>query len=283
MRGFLVLLIIFGSLPYCLTQPWIGVLVFSWISYMNPHRYAWGFVRGFPVALIVALTTLVGMLMTRDKNSLPKDSCVVLMILLLMLFTFTTFFAINQNLAWRHLNEVLKIFLMIFVSIILINDGKKLRYLLLVMSLSLGLIGIKGGVWAILSGGSQRVYGPEGTFVGDNNDLALALNMTLPLLLYLSKDEPSRWLKLFLKVSFVMCIVAILFTYSRGGFLALALVALLLLIKAKYKSLAVITVSMGILIGLWLVPGKWSDRMNTIQTYEEDNSVMGRINAWKTA
>jgi probable O-glycosylation ligase (exosortase A-associated) len=172
---------------------------------------------------------------------------------------------------------------MIFVSVILINDAKKLRYLLLVMALSLGFIGLKGGVWALLSGGSHRVYGPAGTFVGENNDLALALNMALPLLLYLGKDEPRRWLRGLLKVCFVMSIVAIIFTYSRGGFLALGLVSFLLMIKAKYKSLAVVTLAIGCLLALWLVPAKWGDRMNTIQTYEQDGSAMGRINAWKMA
>jgi probable O-glycosylation ligase (exosortase A-associated) len=283
MRAAVILLIILGSLPYCLSRPWIGVLVFSWISYMNPHRYAWGFIRSFPLALIVALATLVGLVATRDKSSLPKDQALILMCLLWLLFVFTTYFAINQSAAWAHLNQVSKIFLMIFVSVILINDAKKLRYLLLVMALSLGLIGLKGGIWAILSGGSHRVYGPAGTFVGDNNDLALALNMALPLLLYLSKDEPRQWLRILLKTCFVMSIVAIIFTYSRGGFLALGLVSILLMMKAKYKSLAVITVAIGCLFTLWLVPTKWGDRMNTIQTYEQDGSAMGRINAWKMA
>jgi len=283
MRATVVLLIIFGSLPYCLSRPWVGVLVFSWISYMNPHRYAWGFVRSFPIALIVALATLVGLVATKDKSSLPKDNALILMGMLWLLFVFTTYFAINQDAAWSHLNQVSKIFLMIYVSVILINDPTKLRYLLLVMALSLGLIGLKGGIWAMLSGGAHRVYGPAGTFVGDNNDLALALNMALPLLLYLSKDESRRWLKLLLKVTFVMSIVAIIFTYSRGGFLALGLVAFLLLIKAKYKSLAVIALGIGFLVAMWIVPAKWGDRMNTIQTYEEDGSAMGRINAWKMA
>jgi probable O-glycosylation ligase (exosortase A-associated) len=283
MRAAVVLLIIFGSLPYCLSRPWVGVLVFSWISYMNPHRYAWGFIRGFPVALIVALATMIGLVATKDKSSLPKDNALILMGLLWLLFVFTTYFAINQRDAWPHLNENSKIFLMIFVSVILINSATKLRYLLLIMALSLGLIGLKGGIWAILSGGAHRVYGPAGTFVGDNNDLALALNMALPLLLYLSKDEPRPWLKLLLKTTFVMSIVAIIFTYSRGGFLALGLVSFLLMIKAKYKSLAVITLGIGSLMAMWIVPAKWGDRMNTIQTYEEDGSAMGRINAWKMA
>jgi probable O-glycosylation ligase (exosortase A-associated) len=283
MRGIIIFLTILGSLPYTLMQPWIGVLVFSWISYMNPHKYAWGPVRTFPLAFVVALVTMTGMLMTKDRSRLSKDPAVVLMILLLVLFVFTTFFALNQEGAWIQLNKVWKIFLMTFVTVILINTRFKLKALLLVISLSVGLIGLKGGIWALKSGGTNRVYGPEGSFFFDNNDLALALNMALPLLLYLAKDEQRRWLKNLLRVCFVGSIVAIIFTYSRGGFLTLALVGFMLLIKAKYKSLAIIMLFFGIVSLAFITPGQWVGRMYTIETYQEDGSAMGRINAWKTS
>jgi probable O-glycosylation ligase (exosortase A-associated) len=283
MRGTVVLIIILGSLPFCLSQPWIGVLMYSWISYMNPHRYAWGPARDFPVALIVALTTLMGLAFTKDKSPLTKDGITVLMILLWIVFAFTTVFAINQDEALPHFIQTSKIWLMILVSVLLINTPKKLRYLILVIALSLGLIGIKGGIWALSSGGANRVYGPDGTFISDNNDVALAFNMALPLMLYLSKDEKNYWLKMLLKASFVLTIVATIFTYSRGGFLALAVVGFLLLVKARYKSLAIVLVALAVVLGTLIVPSQWSERMGTIQTYQEDRSAMGRINAWRTA
>jgi probable O-glycosylation ligase (exosortase A-associated) len=283
MRGTVVLIIILGSLPFCLSQPWIGVLMYSWISYMNPHRYAWGPARDFPVALIVALTTLIGLAFTRDKSSLTKDGITVLMLLLWVVFAFTTIFAINRDDAFAHFLQTSKIWLMILVSVLLINNPKKLRYLILVIALSLGLIGIKGGIWALTSGGANRVYGPDGTFISDNNDVALAFNMALPLMLYLSKDEKNYWLRMLLKTSFALTIVATIFTYSRGGFLALAVVGFLLLVKARYKSLAIVLVTIAVVLGTLIVPAQWSERMGTIQTYQEDRSAMGRINAWRTA
>jgi probable O-glycosylation ligase (exosortase A-associated) len=145
------------------------------------------------------------------------------------------------------------------------------------------LIGIKGGIWALTSGGANRVYGPDGTFISDNNDVALAFNMALPLMLYLSKDEKNYWLRMLLKASFALTIVATVFTYSRGGFLALAVVGFLLLAKARYKSLAIVLLAIAVVLGTLIVPAQWSERMGTIQTYQEDRSAMGRINAWRTA
>lgn len=283
MRGLLLFLVIIGSLPYCLRRPWIGVLMFSWISYMNPHRYAWGPIRTFPIALVVALVTLIGLALTDDRSRLTRDPATVLMAALWAVFAFTTLFAFNETWAQYELNQVSKILIMTFVTIMLINDSGKLRYLLLVIALSVGLIGLKGGIWAIASGGSNRVYGPEGSFIFDNNDIALALNMSLPLLLYLSKDEPRKWLRWLLRGCFGMSIVAVVFTYSRGGFVAMVVVGLLLLIKAKYKSLAVMTLLAGMLLLLPLIPQKWSSRMDTISDGDEDRSAHGRINAWRTS
>ena len=282
MRGILLFLIIIGSLPYCLSRPWIGVLMFSWISYMNPHRYAWGPIRTFPVALVVALITLIGLALTKDRSRLTRDPATLLMAALWVLFVFTTFFAFNPQWAWYELNQVSKILLMVFVTIVLINDATKLRYLLLVIALSIGLIGLKGGIWAIASGGTNRVYGPDGSFLADNNDIALALNMALPLLLYLSKDEPRNWLRWLLRACFGMSIVAIIFTYSRGGFVAMVLLGFMLLIKAKYKSLAVMTLLAGLLLLSPLIPQQWNNRMDTINQGEEDRSAHGRVNAWRT-
>ena len=112
MRGTLLFLIIIGSLPKCLAQPWIGVLMFSWISFMNPHKYAWGPARSFPVAMVVSIVTLVGLVLTRDKQPLPTEKITILMLLLWMVFAITTPFAINQEGAWPHFIEVSKILLM---------------------------------------------------------------------------------------------------------------------------------------------------------------------------
>ena len=43
MRDLLITAIIFGMLPIVIKRPWIGALMFVWISLMTPQRYAFGF------------------------------------------------------------------------------------------------------------------------------------------------------------------------------------------------------------------------------------------------
>lgn len=283
MRDIFLYIIFFALLPFSFLRPWIGVIIFSWISYMNPHRFTWGTAYDFPFAKIVAIVTIIGLLFTKDKMSLPKTRETMLIVLLGIYFTFTTFFAFNQNAAWIQWEKVIKILIMTLATMVLINDPKKLKYLVMVIAISIGFLGIKGGIFSLATGGSFRVYGPPGSFFADNNDMALALNMTLPMLFYLAKNEENKYLKMILWGAFILSIVSIIFTYSRGGFLTLAAVGTLLLVKSRYKTFAVVIAAVIIIVGTTYIPEKWFERIDTIKTYEEDNSAMGRINAWHTA
>src|SRR5262245_15052453 len=53
MRDLHVTALIFASLPYIFKRPYVGVLVWTWISFMNPHRLTWGFAFNMPFAMIV--------------------------------------------------------------------------------------------------------------------------------------------------------------------------------------------------------------------------------------
>ena len=44
MRDIFVTLVVFGSLPLILWRPFYGIIMWTWLGYMNPHRMAWGFV-----------------------------------------------------------------------------------------------------------------------------------------------------------------------------------------------------------------------------------------------
>jgi len=45
MLGLAVALFILASLPVILIYPYVGILVWSWIGFMNPHKLSWGLSR----------------------------------------------------------------------------------------------------------------------------------------------------------------------------------------------------------------------------------------------
>jgi len=247
---------------------------------MNPHRYAW---IEFPFAEIVAIATLAGYLFTQDKDKFHMEMETVFILILWVLFTLSCFTALNPNQAWLMLEQTSKVLLMALLTLPLINNKDKLRYLILVIGLSLGLLGLKGAVFSILTGGVHNVRGPDGSFIAGEGDFSLALNMTLPILFFQARNESKKWLKILLYACFLGSIISIIFTFRRGGFLALAVVIFLLLLKSNRRIIAGILVAVVILSAPYFITEKWFTRMDTIQTYEEDASAMGRINAWRLA
>lgn len=280
MRVLILFIIIICLLPLCFTRPWIGILTFSWLSYMNPHRYAW---IDFPFAEIVALTVLAGYLFTDDKDKFHMERETMLILILWLLFTINCFTAWDPNQAWYDLQQTSKVLLMSLLTLPLINNKIKLRYLILVIGFSLGLLGLKGAVFTILSGGVYNVRGPDNSFIGGEGDFALALNMTLPLLFFQARNESTKWFKLSLYTCFLGSLTSIIFTFRRGGFLALAVVIFLLLLKSNRRIIAGTFVVVVLFSAPFFISEKWFNRMETIQTYQEDASAMGRINAWRLA
>ncbi|HET8579228.1 MAG TPA: putative O-glycosylation ligase, exosortase A system-associated [Methylomirabilota bacterium] len=282
-RDVAFLIVITGLTPVSFFRPWLGVLAWSWIAYMAPHMLTWGFGQRLPVAMMIGGATLLGFIFTRDKQPLPRAAVVPLLVLFAIDITMTSLLAIEPGLAWGKWDWVVKSLLMSFVTMSLFQDRHRLRWLYMVMALSLGFYGLKGGIWVLKTGGAERVFGPEGTFFGDNNELGLALCMMLPFLIYLSREEPRPWLKRLMRVTFAFTIIAILFTYSRGALLGLLAIAALLIWRSPWRTLAIATALGLALVITPLLPDKWWGRMDTITEENQDTSIQGRLEAWKTA
>jgi len=282
MRDLLFLTVWAGSLPLIIYRPWIGILVWSWIGYMNPHMLSWG-ARSLPVAMAVAVVTLVGLVITKDRKGVPLTREMVFLLLLTIHFTITTAMAWAPDAAWVQWDKVMKIMLFTFITPMLIFGRKKIHALLLVIALSIGFYGLKGGIFSIMTGGAFRVWGPGRSFIGDNNSLGLAMIMVLPMLIFLAREENRAWLRRSLYIIAGFTVIATIFTYSRGAFLGLACISPFLFFNFKKKFLVMILLIPVALIGSQLIPDAIYERAGMIRTYEEDMSAMGRIQAWGAA
>jgi len=284
MRDYLLLVIIFGSIPVILMRPWIGVLMWSWLSLMNPHTAAWGIAKTFPVAKVIGLTALFALLLDSNRKPVPWNKSLILMAMIFIMFVITTFTTPwMPSDALDKLLFVFKIFLMSFVSSMLIYGKNRIRIFVWVVALSIGFYGIKGGIFSLATGGNFRIWGPEGSFIGDNNSMGLAFNMILPLFIFIAREESNRYLQIGLKCAAPLIAISALFTYSRGALLGLVVVSALMFPKLKRKGLIIFLLIPVIIFGITKIPDKYFDRAETIATYEEDDSAMTRIQAWSVA
>jgi probable O-glycosylation ligase (exosortase A-associated) len=281
-RDLLVTFIIFSTLPVILFQPHVGILVWTWISLMNPHRLTWGFARTLPFAEYVGAATILAAL----NPAAPKRLQVTLETALLFLFAawtlLTTSYALAPELAWNHWDKVSKILLMAFLTVTLITTRKQLDQFVWVTVLSVGYYGVKGGIFTIRTGGQHWVHGPDRSFIAGSNHLGAALIMIIPLMYYLRRRTERQWIRYALDVSMALTAVATLGTQSRGAMLGLAVMMGFLVLKGRKGWLAGFALLM-MFLAFQLMPQKWFDRMDTIRTYEQDRSAMGRINAWHFA
>lgn len=280
MRDVVLTLILSGGLIAAVRRPWFGVILWALISLMNPHRLTWGFAYSIPWAQMTVAATFLGMaLRWRDVKmhwSVPTVVFVVFTLWQCVTYPSSFYPDLSRELWMR----VLKINFMILVTIALIHTRRHLDALVWAIVAGLGFYGVKGGLFTLATGGSYRVWGPSESFIAGNNEVALALVMTIPLMYYLREVSSKRYVKNGLLISMVLMAVAALGSHSRGALLAIGAMLGLLMLKSPKK----VPLGFGLLllggVILSFMPEEWWARMLTIQDYEEDASAMGRINAW---
>lgn len=283
MRDLIVAVVVFGLLPKTMSQPQVGIYLWSWIGYHNPHRLSFGWSRDFPWAMLIALATFIGVMRSKDPKIIPWTRETKLMLFFVFWMALTTATAFYPELAFDNYKKVFKVLLMTYVTLLVINTKERLDGLIIVICLSLGFYGLKGGLFTILHGGTHRVQGPDGTFFGGNNEMALVLAMTIPFLSYWRSMEKRNWLRMGLSSTMMLSAIACIGSQSRGGMLGLAAMGFFLWLKSNSKFMTGIMIASSVLIIGSLMPQQWYDRMNTIKTYDKDDSSLGRINAWWTA
>lgn len=284
MRDILIVSLVAWGCFAALRRPWIGIVVWTWLSVMNPHRYAWGFSYDAPLAATTAVCTLIGALMAADQRDSPwKGTPVTLFGWLTIWITLSWLFGLDIQGDYSQWNKVMKINFMLLLSVALLRTKQHIYALLWVAAGSLALLGAKGGVFTILNAGDFRVWGPPGSFIEDNNEFALSLVMTIPLLRFLQMQLSGHLAKHGMTLLMVLVAAAALGSHSRGGLLAMLGMVLVLWWRGRSRFLGGVIIASAGLGLLAFMPEHWTDRMVSIGDYEQDRSSLGRFSAWWVA
>jgi probable O-glycosylation ligase (exosortase A-associated) len=290
MRDLILFIIVAIFIPISFFRPYLGVLMWTWITFFNPHRYTWGFMYNFPVAAVIAVPTLIGCLFTANINKQFLRRETLLLGALWIWFCITFLRAMQIPMFHGHILDaklelirVGKVLLITFAMILLVTSHQRLKSLVMVTAMSFGLLAIKGAIFGVRTGGESRVWGPPDSFIADNNAFALAVNMSLPMLLFLARDEKRRAYRLLLYLAFACGILSVVLTYSRGGLLGLAAVLLAISLKSRYKLVSGILVALAFIAVITFAPPQWMSRMAGLARGDVDMSGHQRLVSWGTS
>jgi putative inorganic carbon (HCO3(-)) transporter len=283
MRDLFVACIVFGLLPFVIRRPFWGILLMTWLGYMNPHRLCFGFMLSMPVVQIVAIATLIGMMVSKEAKHVVWSREMTVLVIFVIFMGITTTQAFYLDEAETQYIKVIKIQTLTFMTLFMLTSKEKVRAFVWIIVISLGFYGVKGGIYTIVNGGAGHVQGPDGTFIGGNNELALALVMTIPLMRYLQLQEARKSVRAGLTVAMLLSALSAVGSQSRGALIALLITGVIFWTKGGNKLAIGFLIVLATVVVVSFMPESWYQRIDTIDSYENDASAMGRINAWWVA
>jgi probable O-glycosylation ligase (exosortase A-associated) len=271
LRGILLIASVAGISGIAIFRPFTGLLAFVAFSIVNPQSMVWSTTLN-PMQPIAG-ATLLGYFVSSEPKRIPRGLTTYLLVALWAVFVVTTITAVYQDGAIAQLTQVSKILLMVFLSMAMVTSKERLLSLLRTVALSLGFLGIKGGIFAITTGGQFIVWGPENSFLSANNTIGVAWAMNIPLLFYLRRHESRRWLRYVMTAMMVLTVPALVCTFSRGA---------LIMWRNRYRWVLVA----GLIIILPfmsgdLLPERVLNRYAELQNYEDDTSAQSRFWTWE--
>ena len=188
--------------------------------------------------------------------------------------------ALDQEVAWPWVVEYLKMFLMFFVSALLIRTVHHVWVLMLLAAIALGYVAYEVN-FAYLASGYMGIYfnGYGGL---DNNGAGLMLAMGVPLCLFIYLAT-TRWWRWVFAALIPVLLHAVLLTFSRGAMVALLVTSPLLFLRGKHRRQLLLS-AIVVAIAIPSMAGKEVRReFFSVEGYEEERSAQQRFDSWRAA
>jgi O-antigen ligase len=121
-----------------------------------------------------------------------------------------------------------------------------------------------------------------GGFIGDENDVAMTINMIVPFSFFLAQKEPKRAKRLLYIGLTALFVLANIFTFSRGGFVGLLAVSLCCWLRSPNKlRSAVVIVALGLLVSLYAREGYWERIQSSWEEGVSAGTGEDRLYMWR--
>lgn len=273
--------------------PFYALLLFTLVLFLAPQQI-------FPVlaplrlamlSIALAVTTLVGSRLSRGLPVMRFPPGVVIVLTLAAWAVLTIPLSMWPGGSVSFLLELYFKTIIVFLLLAnVINTAARLRGIclaLLLMAIPLAFTAIRNLLTGVTMAGGQRIVGYDAPLAENPNDMALLTNLLLPLAVGFFLSSGTALRKLLFGALIVLMVTAIFATFSRAGFLTLAVTFfcyLILLRKRPQRHLAPIMLIV-VVVALPFMPGDYLGRLGTITDIDSDvtNSAQTRMRDYLTA
>lgn len=203
---------------------YFGLVLFTVVYYLRPEDWIPG-LAAVPIAKITGILILLalGFSFSSIGWHIPLE-VTFLILLVVQLWLAVVFSPVWRGGAFGVMLDFSKVLSLVIVIYGAVRSIKKLRWILFMQAASVAAIAITSIVNRHTLGG--RLQGALSAMYANPNDLALIIDLSLPLCLALALATRSSWEKLAWTIAMLAMIYAVLLTASRGGAIALVVVAL---------------------------------------------------------
>jgi probable O-glycosylation ligase (exosortase A-associated) len=263
----------------CLAAPFwprIGLYGYLWFGIMRPDLLA--FADGkYLYSLALAVCTAIGAIRHVGRGALWLRNPFCLLLLLLQVpVGLSVAAAVQPELSSERYQAYIRMILVLLLIPLLIAEAQDCRRLLLVMAASLGFLALKFGVYGVIHGGADLNSG-FGEMLADNNFLALALAMAIPLCWHCRAFTSSSVMRTAWIAVIGSAMAAIVMTSSRGGSVAM-LAGLLFVFLRNRRSVVPLLLIIAFLAGaIHLVQDRYLRRMQTLENVHQEASAESRL------
>ena len=270
--------------PVALWSAHIGVLLWIWVALLAPNQELYGFMAGVPFNKVAVVATIIATVFGKDKKKFYVDPTIVIVFLIFIVATISTYFGIiSSDESWFYYDKIYKEDILVVCIMGLMWSRHRIHMTLLVFCISIGFTSLTEGLEVFMTGGGHKVIGSGG--LGDNNGIALATVMTVPILYYLAQYSVIKKVKMVIHGVIFSSILCVIGTNSRGGFIGLLILGVFFLWNAKNKFAGFAFAAVACVFVLMIAPESWLDRIGSIHSSVTENgengSFMGRVVAWK--
>jgi len=281
-RHIIVLSTVVGLCLLSPLKPVWGLFGYYWFAMMRPDILSWTGPNRYSFMLAVATLLSNLPVILRNLPMVVTNSTLRNLLLFLLVVTISVVTAVDPSLCMDRYEQFLRIFVMSLVIPLILTSMDQLRWFFVVLAGSLGLLGAKFGLWGLMRGGVVIRQG-YGGMLSDNNTMALAFAMAVPLCWYARLLMPWKLARLGFTAAGLASMAAVVFTHSRGGVLALAAGLLLVTLMERRKMLAMLVLTAACSGVAYLVWDSFSSRMSTLKNPEAEASARGRIELARAA